>query len=335
MPLGWPNNAPLPRSGKSLNPRKPLHWHSSFNSPGTARHRPGDDKNNDKSTEDKTMIRTNTLLTLSLAAALFAADADAGVQDVSFTNGQNITLTGKLYQPTGAGPFPAVILMHGCSGMYSYSDPARGVASLYKEWATRLNNAGYAALLIDSFGSRGAPQNQCGNGSAGTSEVNDRPYDAAAAAQFLSIQSAVDPAKIGALGWSHGGSSVFATMDRLDIPGNELIKAGVSFYPGCGLYGAFGGISTSTWMPHAPLLVLHGTADALYQSGYCTTRIDRAKEQGASVATGNPVDMTAYFGAQHSFDQAKAGDSKWTQADLNAKQAADPTAVLFFDTYLK
>lgn len=280
------------------------------------------------------MKNLQTLFALTLAAVSALTTAAAATQDVSFTNGQNIALTGKLYQPNGNGPFPAVILMHGCSGMYSYGDPGKGVASLYTEWATRLNNAGYAALVVDSFTPRGAAQDQCGNGSAGISEVNDRPYDAAAAAQYLSGLAGIDPAKIGAMGWSHGGSSVFATLDRLDIPGNELIKAAVSFYPGCGLYNAFGGLSTSTWMPHAPLLVLHGQADALYQSGACTTRIDRAKQMGAGVNTGNPVDMTAYFGAQHSFDQAKAGNGKWTQADLNAKQSADPTAVLFFDSFL-
>jgi dienelactone hydrolase len=281
------------------------------------------------------MTRIHALLSLSLAAALYAADSAAAVQDVSFVNGQNIALTGKLYQPTGTGPFPAVILMHGCSGMYSYSDPAKGVASLYTEWAARLNGAGYAALVVDSFTPRGAAQNQCGNGSAGTSEVNDRPYDAAAAAQFLSVQPKINPAGIGALGWSHGGGSVLATMDRLDIPGNELIRAAVSFYPGCGLYNAFGGISTSTWMPHAPLLIQAGGADPLYTGGYCDSRVNNARALGAGVANGNPVDMTAYYGAQHSFDQAKAGDSKWTQADLTAKQSADPTTVLFFDTYLK
>lgn len=280
------------------------------------------------------MNRTNTLIAIACAAAIHTAEA-ATTQDVNFVNGQGVNLAGKLYQPNGAGPFPAIILMHGCSGMYSYSNTANGVASLYTDWAARLNNAGYAALVVDSFTPRNAKQNQCGDGAVGTSEVNDRPYDAAAAAEFLATQPKVNPAKIGVLGWSHGGSSVMAALDSLAIPGNDLIKAAVAFYPGCGLFDAFGGISTSTWMPHVPLLINAGGIDALYTSGYCDTRVNNAKALGASVATGNPVTLTVYPGAQHSFDQAKASDSKWTQADLTAKQAADPITITFFDSYLK
>lgn len=282
------------------------------------------------------MKRSNTLLALAIAASLYAAGSSAATtQSVNFVNGQGINLTGQLYQPNGAGPFPAVILMHGCSGMYSWSNPAKGVASLYTEWATRLNNAGYAALVVDSFTPRGAPQKQCGNGSTGTSEVYDRPYDSAAAAQYLSGLASIDPAKIGLLGWSHGASSVLAALDSLAIPGNDLIKAAAAFYPGCGLYGAFGGISTSTWMPHAPLLIQAAGADPLYTGGYCDTRVAQAKLLGASVATGNPVDMTVQYGAQHSFDMAKANDPDWTQWDISAKQAADPAVMTFFNGYLK
>jgi len=126
-----------------------------------------------------------------------------------------------------------------------------------------------------------------------------------------------------------------AALDSLAIPGNDLIKAAVAFYPGCGLFDAFGGISTSTWTPHVPLLINAGGIDALYTSGYCDTRVNNAKALGASVATGNPITLTVYPGAQHSFDQAKASDSKWTQADLTAKQAADSITITFFDSYLK
>jgi dienelactone hydrolase len=61
----------------------------------------------------------------------------------------------ELLTPQGAGPFPAVIVMHPCNGV---NDNTR-------RWAGRLVGWGYAALIVDSFRSRGL-SNVCGNGGA-------------------------------------------------------------------------------------------------------------------------------------------------------------------------
>lgn len=266
------------------------------------------------------------LRALCLAAAAFGLSAPAwsqSVQDVSFVNSQGVLLTGKLYRPSWSGARPAVVLMHGCAGIYSYSDPARGIARLYTEWANRLASAGYVALLVDSFGPRGTPQNQCGNGPVGVSEVSDRPHDANAARAFLASRTGeVDGQRIALLGWSHGGSSTFSALSNTMATAGGF-RAGFAFYPGCGLYNAFGGISTSTYVPYAPLLILHGGADPLYQSGYCPTRIQRAIELGAGTASGNPIEMIVYSGAQHSFDNARKVDGEYTIYDVNAKSSAD------------
>lgn len=242
------------------------------------------------------------------------------VMDVQFTSAQKLTITGKLYLPTAAyAPSPIVLMLHGCSGIYSFSDPSKGIASLYKEWATKLNNAGYAALLVDSFTPRKVAQNQCRNGSVGVSEVEDRPIDVIAAQEFLQKLSSIDPRRTALLGWSHGASSTISTMsDTMQKVGLVPFKVGFALYPGCGLYNAFGGINTSTYKPYAPLKILHGDADPLYKSGYCTTRIQRATELGST-----KFSMTVYPGAQHSFDSAKAGVYPWTIYDVNAKSEGD------------
>lgn len=244
----------------------------------------------------------------------------ASVKDVSFVNDQNIKVTAKLYLPdTAYSPSPVVVLLHGCAGIFSYSDPSKGIASLYKEWAARLNSAGYAALLVDSFTARNAEQNQCGNGANGVSEVTDRPKDAYAAYNFLSKQRGIDISRVALLGWSHGGSSTMATLsDTMVKSGEQPYKSGFAFYPGCGLYSAFGGISTSTYRAYAALAIFHGDTDPLYQSGYCQQRIDNAFALGSYT-----LSMTAYPGAQHSFDQARSGVSPWTTYDVNAKTSAD------------
>ena len=59
-----------------------------------------------------------------------------------------VALRAELYRPTGHGQFPAVILLHGCSGW----EPAN-IFALHK-YAYAMRDAGYVVLNVDSFGSR-------------------------------------------------------------------------------------------------------------------------------------------------------------------------------------
>ena len=248
------------------------------------------------------------------------------VTQVAFMNSQNIRLTAHLFQSTWSGPRQTMVMMHGCSGVYSLSDPVKGIAKLYLEWVDRLTRNGYHALLIDSFTPRGVAQNQCGNGSAGVSEVSDRPRDAEAGAQWLSQQAFVNPDALAILGWSHGASSVISTLSNTGEIKNRRFKTGIAFYPGCGLYNAFGGISTSTYVPYAPLINLLGDADPLYISGNCQIRVANAESLGSK----GWMEMIVYPGAKHSFDNARTIDSNWSIFDVNAKTAADAEAMRRF-----
>jgi len=271
---------------------------------------------------------------LLVSCCLLSAPASANPTDVSFPTLQGISITGKLYLPVGASTLvPAVVLMHGCSGIYSYSDPSKGLALLYREWGERLASAGYAALVVDSFSGRNAPQNQCGNGNDGVSEVTDRPYDAQGASQFLktSYSGVVDPARIALLGWSHGASSTISTLsDSMVSQLGKPFKVAFAFYPGCGLYSAFGGISNSTYVPYAPLHILHSSDDPIYTSGYCDKRINHALKIGSI-----DMSMAVFLGAHHNFDNARMADSKWTQADVEAKEAADAYVMLHLKRLFK
>lgn len=246
-------------------------------------------------------------------------------QKVTFVNDQGLTLTGWLFKPSTTGRHPAVVMLHGCSGVYSYSDPTRGIATLYREWGDRFVKAGYVALLVDSFTPRNAPQDQCGNGNTGVSEVNDRPHDAYAGLKYLASKSYVYADKIGLLGWSHGGSAAMSSLDVSKFNASLNFKAAVAFYPGCGLYNAFGGVSTSTWKPYAPFVILIGSADTTVSPSFCQTRVSRAKALGASGTS-----ITIFTNAHHSFDMARSVTATFTQDDVNAKTAADAQAMQFF-----
>jgi dienelactone hydrolase len=269
-----------------------------------------------------------------LLVGLFAAPSPALAwsskpKKVTFLNDQGITLTGWVFKPAGKGPFPAVVMMHGCSGVYSYSDTTRGIMSLYREWADRLVKAGYVALLVDSFTPRNALQNQCNIGGAAVSEVNDRTFDAYAGLNYLASLSYVSADRVGLLGWSQGGTSIMAAVDVTKASPLYNFKAAATFYPGCGMRDAFGGIGQSTWKPYAPLVILQGSADMVVDPTLCQARLANAQALGATSAS-----MTLFNNAQHSFDLAKKVTDTFTQFDVDAKVAADAQAMQLFATYL-
>ena len=277
------------------------------------------------------------------------------IKDVSFTGpawkGQTLTLTGKLYLPGTVAPtntLPTVVMMHGCSGIWSRKDGKLVkdagsnyvVGSMFTEWGKRLASNGYVALLVDSFTPRNNLDGVCDidPSVSGISEVTDRPLDAYAAYTFLqnNYSSWVNTQKVGLLGWSNGGSATLSTLASNTWTSN-VFKAGVAFYPGCGLGSAYGGLAQSTYVPYAPVRIWHGSIDDLYtgsgsNTAYpCNKRIDRAKVLSPSV----DFSMTVHTGAQHSFDQAKSTEAKWTQDDLTAKSTADQDTLDFFNSKLK
>lgn len=127
--------------------------------------------------------------------ALPGADAAVGgtASERTFTQ----KLLGYLAKPDGVGPFPAVVVLHGCGG---FSPLVFVMADTLKSW-------GYAALAIDSLGPRGRA-NACLSGEP------DQPLDAYAGLNFLAAQDFVDSDRIGVLGYSMGGGSALVVAER-------------------------------------------------------------------------------------------------------------------------
>lgn len=270
------------------------------------------------------MPRLSVVVALLLASALApAARAGEPVPTVLDTP-QGVSLRAWYFPSDIAGSGrPAVVMLHGCSGVFAGSAPNAtysNLQSLLVEWGRRLSRAGYAALLVDSFTGRGHPQNQCGNGAEGTDEVVDRAQDALAGYRLLAESGAypVDPHRVAVMGWSQGGSTTMSVLDISTWP--AVFRMGVAFYPACGLYNAYGGIRGSTYAPYSPLHVLFGTADAFYTSGYCQTRQQRAAALGSTEFQ----PLWTHADARHSFDYCTKTSSTCSAVDVYAKLAADP-----------
>jgi len=140
------------------------------------------------------MVRKISLTFAFVVAVVVATQSPAALalasEDVSFVNVQGVRITGKLFRTHWSGPRPAVVMLHGCAGAYSYSDPARGIARLYTEWAERLTSVGYTALLLDdSYGPLTDKQRQ----SLGRMEAN---------AKNLAFKDIRQFDNLGALFWS-------------------------------------------------------------------------------------------------------------------------------------
>ena len=156
---------------------------------------------------------------LALALGVGAAHAGALIEFPSFDERVYPShLLGYLTRPDGAGPFPAVVVLHGCPGFFGG----------YAEIADQLKSWGYVALVVDSFGPRGLGP-RCGIGSP------EQPTDAYAALRYLSQEPSVDAARIAVLGYSMGGDSALSTVDLrpIDPPSPEKFAAAVVYYPWC------------------------------------------------------------------------------------------------------
>src|SRR5262245_22182832 len=206
------------------------------------------------------------------------SSAHAEGHPVAVTSPEPATLTAELYTPRGAGPFPTVILMHGCGG----------IGANVKAWAIWLRHEGYAAFVLDSFGGRGL-KSLCANTSQLLPRV--RAEDVFAAAAYLKTLAQVDAGRIAAIGYSHGGSTLLNAAGTEQQQPDLLIRAYIVFYPGC---------AGRTRLPGTtPVLMLLGAKDDWAPAAPCE---ELAK---AASAAGRPVTAVVYPNARHHFDGAE------------------------------
>ncbi|MGK7875636.1 MAG: dienelactone hydrolase family protein [Xenococcaceae cyanobacterium] len=234
-------------------------------------------------------------------------------QQVNFTSvtdaePNGVSIFGFLHRPAGSGPFPAVVVLHGCSGIYSRSNPSRGLSDKHEETAVRLAQSGYVNIHVMSFigtpredldtndGDR--PYRECG-GENEVDERTQRAYDAYAALDYLATLDYVDINQVAVMGWSHGGQTVQHVVGPDHAGTSNDFRAAISFYGGCGLFGAYGGTNNSSWRPRIPTLMLHGSEDDLYQDLDCQNRVGAANND---LTFGGYTQIVVYDGADHSFD---------------------------------
>src|SRR3954470_8332271 len=87
---------------------------------------------------------------------MLQAGAATAAESVTVTSvGSGEQIPARLQKPDGAGPFPAVVILHDCSGL---GTPSSGAP---RRWSTDLVELGYVTLIPDSFTPRGFPSGVC------------------------------------------------------------------------------------------------------------------------------------------------------------------------------
>lgn len=233
------------------------------------------------------------LLTFLLATVPLAGRAAYEVEWVEFPalndfNGEPVQLTALQFRPAGAGPFPALVLMHGCSGMYT---PSGYITASYRHWAELLSENGYVALLVDSFTPRGY-RTICELQKRPILESRERVEDAYAAARWLNEQPYVARGRLGLIGWSNGGTGTLYGMRPVSRR-EPAFQAAVAFYPGCRALTR----AKTPYQTYTRLLILTGELDDWTPAAPCAELASTARQQGS------PVEIVIYPGAHHSFDR--------------------------------
>ena len=124
-------------------------------------------------------------------------------KEVSFKSG-NLTISGNIWAPSGEGPFPAVVMIHG-------DGPVKeGEHYMFESYARALCNNGYIVLIFDRPGD--------GKSQSGSKSVNDQKSveDIISAIEYLGGNASVDKNNVSLIGYRGGGYLALKAASKLE-----------------------------------------------------------------------------------------------------------------------
>jgi dienelactone hydrolase len=237
------------------------------------------------------MIRILCLFLMGACLAIPPAYA-GGPETVQFQSlhRDRAMLRGFVMKPEGDGPFPTVLLLHGCGGPVTRKG---AIASRERSWMDQFVADGYAVMLLDSFNPRRF-SSICTKRDRPITAEKDRPYDAYAALRWLRDKPFVQADRIAIMGWSHGAMTTLATISEAMIKEVGWTDPGfvtaIAFYPGCLDLGK------TRYKATVPLLMQLGEKDDWTPPRYCLRLAEDVKRAG------DPIEVDVYKGAYHAFD---------------------------------
>ena len=230
---------------------------------------------------------TRALIALTTTVLLAGCAGPTRITYQNLTPDKPETISATVTRPSGPGPFPAVVIMHGCGG----------VSPQLERWARWFADRGYIGMVVDSFGPRNV-KGDCAPETPDDIPVTARLDDALGALRWLQAQPDVRKDRVGVIGYSQGGVYAMSVVNgpSLERAARRGVKipdpgfaAAVGVYPG-------GCRSLIPQLAVKPLLVLIGGADDWTPPEHCQQMVDSMKSRGAKTA------IVVYPGAYHYFD---------------------------------
>ncbi|MBN8649671.1 MAG: prolyl oligopeptidase family serine peptidase [Caulobacterales bacterium] len=203
-------------------------------------------------------------------------------------------------KPAGDGPFPVIILMHGC-----------GRAFVAPEFQQKAIENGFATIFVDSFSPRGISEIEAATTVCTTIQLRgpERSGDLVAAIEWASNQDWVDKNSIHAAGWSNGGWSIMDAVARENDIGNlsyytdyepkyiGRLNSIFCIYPWCGP----GSHSHSRgWKLNIPTHIIICGHDLVVGDALTRQTISKLQENGID------IEESFFEKATHSFDERES-----------------------------
>jgi dienelactone hydrolase len=196
---------------------------------------------------------------------------------------------GTLYLPAAiATPVPAVVLLHGASGVRARREDTYG---------RQLAAMGIAALVVDAFAPRRAMADGFIERVLNITETM-LIADAYAGLRYLAGRPEIDPDRVVMIGFSYGGMasviSAYAQVAALFAPDGQRFAGHVAFYGPC--IARFEDPRTTG----APVLMLFGDDDAIMNAERCAETVADLRRGGSA------AEMIVYPGARHQWDGSRS-----------------------------
>lgn len=204
----------------------------------------------------------------------------------------------ELVTPPGPGPFPTVLLVHGCGGLHG----AKGPNPIMDEYARSAVEAGWAAAILDSYSPRRweAPWARRRVCTGLLLQGYRRAADVLAGLDLLQADPRVDAHRLRIASWSHGGWAV-GDLVTLPDPGDGSLRRtmaaveGVYFtYPYCG-FPSQGSRRAWTWS--GDVRFVFAESDTVQSEAGCRPMLERARKGGSH------VEVVVFPGVTHAFDE--------------------------------